>query len=74
MNPSAGEWKPSAAAPSFTPPTPPPPKATSSVSDIDENDPLWQLVLNKICNGDRERATKLINNPATSYRLIQPIE
>ena len=61
MNPSAGEWKPSAAAPSFTPPTPP--KATSSVSDIDENDPLWQLVLNKICEGDRERATKLINNP-----------
>ena len=64
MNPSAGEWKPSAAAPSFTPPTPPPPKATSSsVSDIDENDPLWQLVLNKICDGDRDRATKLINNP-----------
>lgn len=62
MNPSAGEWKPSAAAPSFAP-TPPPPKATSSVSDIDENDPLWQLVLNKICEGDRERATKLINNP-----------
>ena len=30
---------------------------------MDENDPLWQLVLTKICNGDRDRATKLINNP-----------
>ena len=58
MNPDAGEWKPSAAAPSFTPAAPP-----KADSEIDENDPLWQLVLNKICEGDRDRATKLINNP-----------
>jgi len=74
MNPSAGEWKPSASASEFTPSTaaPPPPTQTtqpappstqSSSSDIDESDPLWQLVLTKICEGDRDRATKLINNP-----------
>ena len=72
MNPSAGEWKPSASATEFTPSAPPPPTQPqppppstqqSSSSDIDESDPLWQLVLNKICNGDRDRATKLINNP-----------
>ena len=71
MNPSAGEWKPSASASEFTPSTAPPPPtqtqppppSTQQSSDIDESDPLWQLVLNKICNGDRDRATKLINNP-----------
>ena len=69
MNPSAGEWKPSASASEFTPSSttqttqPAPPSTQSSSSDIDESDPLWQLVLTKICNGDRDRATKLINNP-----------
>eukprot|EP00571_Detonula_confervacea_P015669 CAMPEP_0172310166 /NCGR_PEP_ID=MMETSP1058-20130122/11327_1 /TAXON_ID=83371 /ORGANISM="Detonula confervacea, Strain CCMP 353" /LENGTH=593 /DNA_ID=CAMNT_0013022935 /DNA_START=29 /DNA_END=1810 /DNA_ORIENTATION=- len=74
MNVNAGEWKPSAAASEWTPggaapaptpaPTPAPARAQSSAaSDIDESDPLWQLVLTKICNGDRDRATKLINNP-----------
>ena len=74
MNPSAGEWKPSASATEFTPSssappptqqtqTAPPSTQSSSSSGIDESDPLWQLVLTKICNGDRDRATKLINNP-----------
>jgi len=72
MNPNASAWKPSAAAASWTPggfttpaPAPPPEPSTSNVStesEIDENDPLWQAVL-KICEGDRTRATKLINNP-----------
>ena len=74
MNPSASEWKPSASASEFTPSAAPPPtqqsqppppstQSSSNESDIDESDPLWQLVLNKICEGDRDRATKLINNP-----------
>ncbi|KAL7482456.1 hypothetical protein ACHAW6_009265 [Cyclotella cf. meneghiniana] len=75
FNPNASEWKPSATAAAWTPggftapapaptPTPAPPStAESTASDIDEADPLWQLVLNKICNGDRDRALKMINNP-----------
>lgn len=35
----------------------------STASDIDESDPLWQLVLNSICDGDRHRAMKLIGDP-----------
>mmetsp|Transcript_17835 Transcript_17835/g.28001 ORF Transcript_17835/g.28001 Transcript_17835/m.28001 type:complete len:584 (-) Transcript_17835:57-1808(-) len=82
MNPSAGEWKPSVAATEWTPggaapaPAPvPPPKTESSVSDIDESDPLWQVVLNKICNGDRDRALKLINDPdqLTKYPEVEAI-
>ena len=71
MNPNAGEWKPSAAATEWTPSAPPtaaaaapPPDSTSNSNDnIDESDPLWQLVLTKICQGDRGRALKLINDP-----------
>lgn len=72
MNPSAGEWKPSASAATWSPggapaaPTPAPgapARTESAASDIDETDPLWQLVLTKICEGDRDRATNLINNP-----------
>lgn len=75
FNPNASEWKPSATAAAWTPggftapapaptPTPAPPStAESTASDIDEADPLWQVVLNKICNGDRDRALKMINNP-----------
>eukprot|EP01082_Thalassiosira_pseudonana_P015913 g14268.t1 g14268 contig9:1501114-1502870(+) len=71
MNPNASDWTPSASAPAFTPggaapapaPTPPPAKQESAASDIDESDPLWQCVLNKICEGDRARAMKLINDP-----------
>lgn len=83
MNPTAGEWKPSAAAAEWSPggaaapaPAPvPPPKTESSASDIDESDPLWQVVLNKICNGDRDRALKLINDPdqLTQYPEVEAI-
>eukprot|EP00585_Thalassiosira_rotula_P012557 CAMPEP_0196133180 /NCGR_PEP_ID=MMETSP0910-20130528/2509_1 /TAXON_ID=49265 /ORGANISM="Thalassiosira rotula, Strain GSO102" /LENGTH=600 /DNA_ID=CAMNT_0041392875 /DNA_START=47 /DNA_END=1849 /DNA_ORIENTATION=+ len=69
---AASEWTPGGvaapapAAPAPAPeptPTPPAPSRSSSASEIDENDPLWQLVLTKICNGDRDRAVKLIDNP-----------
>ena len=82
MNPNAGEWKPSAAAAEWTPggaapaaAPAPPPKTESSVSDIDESDPLWQVVLNKICNGDRDRAIKLINDPdqLTQYPEVEAL-
>jgi peptide chain release factor subunit 3 len=79
MNPAAGEWKPSAAAAEWTPggfaAPAPPPKTESAVSDIDESDPLWQVVLNKICNGDRDRALKLINDPdqLTQYPVVEAI-
>mmetsp|Transcript_14188 Transcript_14188/g.20405 ORF Transcript_14188/g.20405 Transcript_14188/m.20405 type:complete len:601 (+) Transcript_14188:112-1914(+) len=76
MNPNAGEWKPSVAAPSWTPggftvpapapaPAPPPAQAQAPpVEDdgIDETDPLWQAVI-KIADGDRNRAKKMIENP-----------
>ena len=37
--------------------------------------PLWQVVLNKICNGDRDRALKLINDPdqLTQYPEVEAI-
>jgi len=71
MNVNAGEWKPSAAASEWKPPgaadaapAPAAPAAARPVPDgIDESDPLWQLVLTKIANGDVDRAAKLINNP-----------
>ena len=75
MNPNASQWTPSATASSWTPgqgfggspapapaPTPAPAKTESSVSDVDESDPLWQVVL-KIANGDRDKALKMINDP-----------
>lgn len=72
MNANASEWKPSAAAASWTPggfsaPAPAPPPAPAPAEDpeeegIDESDPLWLVVL-KIAEGDRERAKKMIADP-----------
>lgn len=71
MDPNANEWKPSAAAPSWTPgssgftvpqPSPAPAPESNEEDEIDENDPLWQAVL-KIAEGDRSRAMKLIADP-----------
>ena len=73
MNPNAGEWKPSATAAVWTPSAPSLAVAAAAPEDnndnndnddmMDESDPLWQLVLTKICQGDRGRALKLINDP-----------
>ena len=75
MDPNASEWKPSATASSWTPagvapapevtiaaPEPLPSERQESVSDIDESDPLWQIVL-KIAEGNREKAMKMIADP-----------
>mmetsp|Transcript_16942 Transcript_16942/g.36981 ORF Transcript_16942/g.36981 Transcript_16942/m.36981 type:complete len:590 (+) Transcript_16942:140-1909(+) len=71
MNPNASTWKPSVGAASWTPgggftapaPAPAAPaQSASSVSEVDESDPLWQVVL-KISEGDRDRALKMINDP-----------
>jgi len=75
MNPSANEWKPSASAATWTPgqfsvptpapapePAPTPPTQEATESEVDENDPLWKVVL-KIAEGDRQRALKMINDP-----------
>ena len=73
MNPNAGEWKPSASAKSWTPgggftappaaaavPTIAAPPAPPSDPDVDENDPLWKVVLNEVAMGDRQKAIDLI--------------
>ena len=88
FNPNAGEWKPSVAAAEWTPggaapapapaaaPAPAPPaKQESTVSSVDESDPLWNLVLTKIANGDREKAMNLINNPdaLTQYPEVEKL-
>jgi peptide chain release factor subunit 3 len=86
MNPNAGEWKPSANASAWTPgqgfqvstPAPAPAKAQSaehqesSLSEIDESDPLWQAVL-KIAKGDRQQALTMINDPdcLTNYPEVE---
>lgn len=73
FNPNAAEWKPSAAAPAWTPggyatpaPAPAPAPAAPSPGErqdsIDESDPLWQVVL-KIADGDRAKASKMISDP-----------
>ena len=77
MNPSAGEWKPSAAASAWvpgggfspapavaTPPPPPPPPAVEEQEEgtTDENDPLWIAVL-QITNNDRKKAEALLLDP-----------
>ena len=89
MNPNAGEWKPSATAAEWTPggfsapaaPAAPAPAAPAAVqqessasSDVDESDPLWQLVLHKICGGDRDRASKLIANPDSLENYPEVVE
>ncbi|KAL9187639.1 hypothetical protein ACHAXT_006017 [Thalassiosira profunda] len=70
MNPNAGSWTPGGAAPAPAAP----PRTESSVSDVDESDPLWQCVL-KICEGDRGRALKLINDPdsLTKYPEVEAL-
>jgi peptide chain release factor subunit 3 len=85
MNPSAYEWKPSVAAPSWSPggaaPAPAvptiaqPPAAAAPAEDpeVDESDPLWQVVLKEVAGGDRARAIALINNPDSllEYPAVQ---
>lgn len=74
MNPSATSWTPNATAKSWAPPgasppgtpsepapSPAPPKEAEE-DNIDESDPLWQVVL-KIAEGDRARAAKMIADP-----------
>lgn len=76
MNAAAGEWQPSAGASEWTPGSDPapPPKTEASASDIDESDPLWQVVL-KICNSDRDRALKLLSDPdqLTQYPEVEAL-
>jgi peptide chain release factor subunit 3 len=87
MNPNAGAWKPSVDAPVFTPPSPPPqapplPQAPEieestpevEIEDMDESDPLWQALL-KITQGDRQKATKLLDDPdqLANYPEIEQI-
>jgi len=66
MNPNASTWKPSPDATAWAPPggapVPAPQHQESEVSDIDDSDPLWQAVL-KICEGDRSRAMKMLEDP-----------
>ncbi|KAL3943337.1 MAG: hypothetical protein SGBAC_002578 [Bacillariaceae sp.] len=78
MNAGASEWKPNAGAASWSPtpsqvsvpapaPAPVPAKTPaqrqqSSADDVDESDPLWQVVL-KIAEGNREKAFKMIKDP-----------
>lgn len=89
MNSQAKEWKPSATASSWTPggggfqvgpPAPAPPPAAAPApapppaqDDQDENDPLWKVVL-KIAEGDRERATKMINDPDSLTQYPEVVE
>ena len=80
MNPNAGEWKPSPAAAEWTPggmpsaPAAPAAPQQSDVDEQDESDPLWQLVLHKICAGDRDRAAKLIDNPDALEKYPEVVE
>jgi len=56
---------PAPAPPPAPAPAPPPAPAQAPdrhESEMDESDPLWQVVL-KIAEGDRDRAMKLINDP-----------
>lgn len=82
-NAGAATWAPGPASTVATPgpePAPAPAPAAapareeSTASDIDENDPLWQVVL-KIAEGDRTRALKMINNPdaLTQYPEVEAI-
>lgn len=82
MNANASEWKPSPAAAEWTPggasapaPAPAAPPQESASSEIDESDPLWLVILNKICAGDRDRAMKMINNPDSlaDYPEVQEV-
>jgi peptide chain release factor subunit 3 len=59
MDAKAAEWKPSAGAASWTPAAV---VAAPAEAPVDEDDPLWQVVL-QIAQGDRTRATKMLNDP-----------
>jgi peptide chain release factor subunit 3 len=59
MDAKAAEWKPSAGAASWTPAAV---VAAPAEAPVDEDDPLWQVVL-QIAQGDRARATKMLNDP-----------
>lgn len=90
MNPNASTWTPNAGAATWTPggvsapapapaPTPapapvPPKQSESAVSDVDENDPLWKIVL-KIAEGDKDKALRMINDPdcLTAYPEIEEL-
>jgi peptide chain release factor subunit 3 len=62
---------PAASAPA---PAPVPALQETAESDIDENDPLWKVVL-KIAEGDRAKAMKMINDPdsLTKYPEVEAI-
>jgi hypothetical protein len=75
MNPNASAWSPGGPVAPPAPPAPPqeievkPPAPAPVVSgeegegeDIDENDPLWIATLS-VCEGDRERALKMLEDP-----------
>jgi peptide chain release factor subunit 3 len=49
-------------APAPAPAPAPPAREDTTESDIDENDPLWKVVL-KIAEGDRVKALSMINDP-----------
>ena len=80
MDPNASSWTPSAAAPAFTPgggssSEPPPatpanhtPRTESISSDIDENDPLWQAVLN-VAEGNRKKAESMLSNEFNGLKV-----
>jgi peptide chain release factor subunit 3 len=83
--PSAGAatWTPGQAFQVSTPspaPAPAPKEAApanhelSTESEMDENDPLWKVVL-KIAEGDRAKALKMINDPdsLTKYPEVEAI-
>lgn len=88
FNPNANEWKPNAGAASWAPPsaTPapappptqeaptPPQEPSEHGSELDENDPLWQVVL-KIAQGDRAKALKMIADPdsLTQYPEVEAL-
>eukprot|EP00559_Dactyliosolen_fragilissimus_P004877 CAMPEP_0184867962 /NCGR_PEP_ID=MMETSP0580-20130426/28541_1 /TAXON_ID=1118495 /ORGANISM="Dactyliosolen fragilissimus" /LENGTH=611 /DNA_ID=CAMNT_0027368537 /DNA_START=78 /DNA_END=1913 /DNA_ORIENTATION=+ len=82
FNANAAEWKPSVAASAWTPgqgfsapaPAPQQQKSESMESEIDENDPLWKVVL-EIAGGDRDKATKMIADPdcLTKYPQVEAL-
>jgi len=74
FNANASEWKPSASASAWTPggdsapvpemevAAPTPPERMESESSVDENDPLWKVVL-KVAEGDRDKAMNMLADP-----------
>lgn len=75
FNANANEWKPSAAATSWSPggfsapaPAPAPaPEPEEEAEEVDESDPLWQCVL-QIAEGDRKKALKMIADTDSLYQ------